>query len=195
MAGKGLWAEHLADTRRRILAALNQLLAEEHPAAISVPAVARRSGISIATIYRHFPTKEALLDAAATSVDEATRTWLGDEAIVPGQNLGEFLSRMWSELAQHVPALRASQLSTMGRDLRARRSQRRLDDAVRGLSQSGVDLDSARGQRLLRLVLVLTSSSTFLEQVDRLDMPVDEAAADVVWAIETLVDTVAAGSR
>src|SRR5690242_17527309 len=113
-APSGLRAAHVAETRRRILDAVNSLLAEEHPAALSVPAVAKRAGTSTATIYRHFPTKEALLDASAASVDRQTRSWLGDQAIVPGRNLGEFMAHMWAELSENLPALRAAQLSTVG---------------------------------------------------------------------------------
>jgi AcrR family transcriptional regulator len=181
-----LRAAHAAETRRRILEAVNQLLAEEHPAAISIPLVARRSNISPATIYRYFANKEALLDAAAASVDSSTRTWLSDDAVVPGQNLGEFLTRMWSELAENLPTLRASQVTPLGRELRSRRSERRHQDAVRGLTEAGVNTDTESGRRLVRIVLVLTSSTVFLEQVDRLGLSPPEGASDVVWAIEAL---------
>ena len=184
-----------AETRRRIVRAVNDLLADEHPAAISVPAVVKRSGISRATIYRHFPTKEALLDAAATSIDEETRSWLGDDAPVPGQNLGEFIHRSWAELAENLPALRASQLPGLGRDLRLRRSARRHDDAVRAMQAAGVDVDTEEGQRAVRIALVLASSSTLLEQLDRLGQPVDEAADDVVWAIEMIARAVSTDQR
>lgn len=191
-----LRAAHAAETRRRILEAVNQLLAEEHPAAISIPLVARRSNISPATIYRYFANKEALLDAAAASVDSSTRTWLSDDAVVPGQNLGEFLTRMWSELAENLPTLRASQVTPLGRDLRSRRSERRHQDAIRGLAEAGVDVDTDAGRRLVRIVLVLTSSTIFLEQIDRLGLSPTEGALDVVWAIEALTAaTVPEGPR
>ncbi|HEV7719882.1 MAG TPA: helix-turn-helix domain-containing protein [Iamia sp.] len=191
----GLRAAHVADTRRRIVDAVNGLLAEEHPANLSVPAVARRAGTSTATIYRHFASKEALLDASASSVDRQTRSWLGDEAIVPGRNLGDFMRRMWAELAENLPALRSAQLSTGGRDLRLRRSDRRRQDAARGLTEAGVDIESEEGQRLLRVALVLTSSATLLEQVDRLGLGPEDAADDVTWAIETLTRATAAPER
>lgn len=185
----------MAETRRRILDAVNSLLAEEHPASLSVPAVARRAGVSTATIYRHFPSKEALLDASAAAVDRQTRSWLGDEAIVPGQNLGDFMRRMWVELAGNLPALRAAQLSMVGRDLRLRRSDRRRRDAARGLTAAGVDIDSEDGERLLRISLVLTSSTTLLEQVDRLRLGPEDAADDVTWAIETLTNATRSDRR
>lgn len=186
---------HQAETRRRIVRAVNELLADEHPSSISVPAVVKRSGISRATIYRHFPTKEALLDASARSIDEDTRQWLGDETPVPGRNLGEFIHRSWTELAENLPALRASHLPGLGRDLRQRRSARRHRDAEGAMREAGVDVDTPEGQRAIRITLVLASSSTLLEQLDRLGQPVDEAADDVVWAIETIARAVAESQR
>lgn len=186
---------HQAETRRRIVQAVNDLLADEHPSSISVPAVVRRSGISRATIYRHFPTKEALLDASARSIDMETRAWLGDDAPVPEQNLGEFIRRSWVELAKNLPAVRASHLPGVGRDLRQRRSARRHEDAVRAMLSAGVDVDSDEGRRAVRITLVLASSSTLLEQIDRLGQDVDEAAADVVWAIETIARAIRDAQR
>lgn len=186
----GIRGEHVELTRTKILEAVNQLLTNQHPAALSIPAVAREAGISTATIYRHFGTKEALLDASAAAVDHQTRAWLGDEAIVPGTNLGRFMAHMWTELARDLPALRASHFSPVGRDLRNRRSARRHGDAERGLTEAGVDLDTNLGQQLLRMALVLTSSTIVLEQMDRLGMSASPAAADVTWAIETLTASV-----
>ena len=190
-----LRADHVELTRTRVLEAVNRLLTTQHPAALSVPAVAREAHISTATIYRHFGTKEGLLDAAAAAVDHQTRTWQGGEAIVPGTTLGQFMHHMWIELARDLPALRASHFSPVGRDLRQRRSERRQNDAERGLTEAGVDLDTPLGQQLLRLSLVLTSSTILLEQMDRLGMQPGPAAADVTWAIETLTESVVRAQR
>ncbi|MBP2329433.1 AcrR family transcriptional regulator [Kibdelosporangium banguiense] len=45
--------------RERLLSAALQLLAESNRQ-LAMEAVARRAGVSIATLYRHFPTREAL---------------------------------------------------------------------------------------------------------------------------------------
>ena len=48
--------------RERILAAAESVFGE-HGAAGSTEEVARRAGVGIATVFRHFPTKSALLEA------------------------------------------------------------------------------------------------------------------------------------
>jgi AcrR family transcriptional regulator len=174
------------DTKRRILAAVNELLVEGHPATLSFPAVARRAEVSVPTVYRYFPNKEALLDAAAESIDARTREWLGQDAPVPGEMLYQFIHRSWHELAANLPAVRASHLTSLGRDLRSRRNEGRRRNAVGTAIGGGVDPTTEDGERLVRAILTIASSSTLLEQVDRLGLTVDQAVDDVVWIIEAI---------
>lgn len=61
------------ETADRIVAALCELLVDERPALISIPAVARRAKVSVRTVYSHFPTKEALFAAIPAHVDRRAR--------------------------------------------------------------------------------------------------------------------------
>jgi AcrR family transcriptional regulator len=56
-------AEQEANTRERIAAAAVRLHQTVGPSRASVSAVAREAGVQRATVYRHFPTEEALFDA------------------------------------------------------------------------------------------------------------------------------------
>jgi len=55
---------HTAVRRRQIADALLALMADEGVARISTAAVARRLGLVTSALYRHFPSKDAMLDAA-----------------------------------------------------------------------------------------------------------------------------------
>src|SRR5918996_3715435 len=57
-------------TRELILGALVKLLEDEDPGDISVPEVAQAAGVSLRTVYRHFPTREELFAAAAEWINE-----------------------------------------------------------------------------------------------------------------------------
>jgi AcrR family transcriptional regulator len=65
-----------ADARRnyeRLVAAARELFAEQGASA-SLEAVAERAGVGIGTLYRHFPTRQALLEAVyADEVDAIAR--------------------------------------------------------------------------------------------------------------------------
>ena len=50
-----------ADTRVGILATTHRLLATAPVSALTIPLVAREAGVSIPTVYRHFPTLDDLL--------------------------------------------------------------------------------------------------------------------------------------
>jgi AcrR family transcriptional regulator len=57
-------AESTAETRQRILDAVNQLSYEQLSVQIALTDVAERAGVSVQTVLRHFGTKDALFEAA-----------------------------------------------------------------------------------------------------------------------------------
>lgn len=173
-------------TRRRIIGAVAELVAEAHPAAISVPAVAARAGVGVATVYRYFPTKEALLDASAMvlgddaelrSLDEYPRTWEGLRAALPAQ---------FAAIARQIDLARNQLASPLGRQLRQVRwvAKKAVVDA--GLTEIGVDPRSPEGERLAAVADVLTSSTAVLELHDKAGIPIEDASNYVLWAVDVL---------
>src|SRR5689334_6946244 len=69
MSAVSLREQHAELTRERILGAVAELL--ESGPDLTVPDVAATSGVSLRTIYRYYPTREQLLEAAGR--------WIGDE--------------------------------------------------------------------------------------------------------------------
>src|SRR5215218_6480736 len=61
-------AAQAGQTRAAILDALVRVMARG-VAELSVPAVAQEAGVSLRTVYRHFPTKRELLNALAWHLD------------------------------------------------------------------------------------------------------------------------------
>src|SRR6188768_4100569 len=57
-------------TRREILQAAVEVIAEDGPETLSVTEVARRAGVNRGTAYQHFPTREDLAHATAQWVSE-----------------------------------------------------------------------------------------------------------------------------
>jgi AcrR family transcriptional regulator len=182
MSATGVRQDHRAVTRRRIVDAVSALIAEEHPATISVPAVARRAGVGVATVYRYFPTKELLLDAAAT------------EVVTPGaarlprsfDELEAGMAAAWSELEHQLPLVRNQFASPVGRELHRRRWERKHAAMADVLRREQLDPDSAAGRRLLGVADVLTSSTALLELRDKAGVPVEDAAAWCAWAVRVL---------
>lgn len=59
-------AEQAEQTRTRLLHAARDMMAEQQRQPLSMSAVAARAGVSEPTAYRHFPSRDALLEALAT---------------------------------------------------------------------------------------------------------------------------------
>lgn len=108
--------------RARILAAAEEIFATE---GVSVPidTVAERAGLGVGTLYRHFPTKEALFEAIVVSrleqLLDSARTQ--SEAVDPGEALFFFLR----EFAGHASAKRDlfEALGSAGIDIKSRCSE------------------------------------------------------------------------
>ena len=177
---------HKRATRARIVQAVADLVAEAHPAAISVPAVARRAGVGVATVYRYFPTKEALLDASAMVLgDDATLTSLEAYPSTFEEAAG-LLPDQFAAIARQIPLARNQLASPLGRELRQVRWQAKQAALARALAGSGIDPASAQGERLAAVVDVLTSSTAVLELHDKAGIPIDVAADHVLWALGVL---------
>ena len=182
----GLRDEHKALTRSRVLGAVLDLLAEGSLDELSVPAVAERSGVSLATIYRYFPTRAKLLSAAAAEPSRQALTRF--EGRRSGEDdLAAFQRAMWVDFAGRMSLLRHQLASEAGRSMRSERvetSSAMLDPYLRS---RGVDPDTAEGRRLTSLIMLVTGSVALLELHDRQGIQLDDALCISRWAVDALV--------
>src|SRR5829696_10022360 len=102
-----LRAEQLEQTRLRILEAMADVLADEEVAEVTVPLVAMSARVSVRTVYRHFPTKEALFDAFSEWAEEHLRLTLVSypETLEGVRDMAPALYRMYDEQEPLIRAL------------------------------------------------------------------------------------------
>lgn len=179
-------AGHKRVTRDRIVRAVADLVAECHPAAISVPAVAAKAGVGVATVYRYFPTKEALLDASMLVMGSDASITSLDELPTSFDALAQTLPGSFADVAAHLPLARNQLASPLGRDLRRRRWEVKKVVLDAALADGGIDPTSSAGRRLAAITDALTSSTAVVELHDKQGLPIDEAAAYVLWALAVL---------
>lgn len=182
-----LRAQQRHATRARIVRAVATLVADAHPASVSVPAVARQAGVSVATVYRYFPTKEALLDASAMVLGDDAK--LSSLAAYPTtfEEAMALLPDQFAALARQLPLVRNQLASPLGRELREVRWLAKQAATRKGLLASGIDPDSPEGARLAAVADVLTSSTAVLELHDKAGLPIEDATQHVIWALQVLV--------
>ena len=94
-------------TRELIFKALAEVVLEEGVHAFSVRRVAEKAGLSHRTVYRHFPTRQALLDAlGAWSAEENARLGIEDPSTVGA--LPDHVRRLFKYFDTFEPLVRAS---------------------------------------------------------------------------------------
>ena len=161
-------------------------------ATVSIPAVAREAGVSVPTVYRHFASKQDLLDAL---YPHAVRR-LGLGAPTPVSSLDELRAgvRHYAEqLDAFDEVMRAALASPASAEARAQSISRRaeyfrpLADAIEP------PLGPADRDRLVRLVTVLTASASLRMWHDHLGLSVEETAEEVAWVVRAAID--AMGTR
>jgi AcrR family transcriptional regulator len=144
--------------RQRILEAAAAVFATQ---GVSVPidVVAERAGVGVGTLYRHFPTKEALFEAiVATKVDD-----LADAAVAasaardPDRALFDFIHLLASEAVSKQDLFDA--LGSAGVDVKSRcqASVERLEAGIERLLERAVAVGAVRsdvdGNDVLGLVM------------------------------------------
>jgi AcrR family transcriptional regulator len=180
-----LRAEQTEATRARILDATVRVMADGI-AYVSIPAVAREAGVSVPTIYRHFPTKRDLLAAVYPHV--VRRAGL-NEVVIP-RSMDELRGglRAYFERTDSLGDLaRVAMASPASDDVRRLNIPRRLA-AFREVADSIEPKPSKEDRnRIARLVVILTASSALRLWRDQLGSSVDEAADDVDWALRAVI--------
>jgi len=172
-------------TREQILEATVRVMARGI-AELSIPTVAREAGVSVPTVYRYFASKSALIDAIWPFFGSK----IGIDAVPSRVSVGELeatLRTLFRGLEDLGDLERAALLSPVGEQ--ARRAQmparRRAMRAV--ANELAPDLPPATRARLGRLLLLLTTTSSFRTMHEHLGLSTDDAAADVAWLIRAAV--------
>lgn len=164
-------------TREAIVRAFLELSNDENTIGISVPAVAQQAGVSTRTVYRYFATKDELHTAAANYYNDKVSDRYG--ADVDATNFSEYLTALWSDFAEVLPAILAEHATPAGRNLRATRLPRSRATVRRALP--GADDET------VDLIIAVTSSSMFLELVERMGHSPERAVAMVRRVVQLLV--------
>jgi AcrR family transcriptional regulator len=176
--------EQARATRERIIEALARVLSHG-VAELSVPAVAREAGVSVATVYRHFPSKQALLEGLGEQVRER---WLG-EVPTPRNpaELAALFSRVYPRIDARSEVVRAAVASPVGRRGRKASMKGRLAHVEAALAPLEGRVAAEDYVRLRSVAALLTASETVHFLRELVGLSVSEAADTASWTLLTLV--------
>jgi len=170
-----------ADAQRncqKLLAAAAAAFAEHGADDVSLEEIARRAGVGIGTLYRHFPTRQALLEAVYRDQVEALRA-RADELIAskpPAEALAIWL-RDLVDFGRTKRMLTSSLLTTLDRDSELISScsgmmREAAADVLTHAQQAGAVRPDANPADLMRLVHAISMTADWAggdhEQADRM---------------------------
>jgi AcrR family transcriptional regulator len=166
-----------ADAHRnqeRLLTAAKAAFAENGSDA-SIPDIARRAGVEVGTLYRHFPTRKALLEAALQEYFEVRRTEVEEvpESPAPAEALAAWLKELLvqANAFRGMAAPLAMALQEQGSDPSAL-STAVLDGGARLLAraqESGAVRPDANFPDLVKLVGGIAWASGRAKEPDRVN--------------------------
>jgi AcrR family transcriptional regulator len=184
MTSVSLREQHAMATRERILGAVADLLERGDAEAVTVPEVAEVSGVSLRTIYRYYPTREELLEAAGR--------WIGDELLRhPYPRDLDEVAELYQEGArdfdQRPGLVRALALSQLGRHVRGYRRRERLGAIRRALRSELTELGEADLKRAEAVLAYLHNMLAYTTLREESGLAGEEVGEAIGWAIRTLV--------
>jgi AcrR family transcriptional regulator len=182
-----LRAEQLAVTRRMLLEALLAEIAEKDIADLQIADIAARAGIAVRTVYRHFPTKDALLDAFwEWWINE--RFGVPDDQPVPLETFPDHLRRIYEAFDRTEPVMRAFIYSRAGRELRDRTRHRRVKMINETLREAVAAVPPDDRSRVLAVFQTLFSVTTWDTLRHFRGLSGEEAGDAVAWVARVLLE-------
>jgi AcrR family transcriptional regulator len=180
-----LRAEQMERTHERILEVAAEQLLEEGLEELSLPRAAQRARVSVPTVYRHFPTKEALMQELTDWLDRKLRLSEVPESI---DEFTEYLPRFFVHMDENEAHVRARLLSRVHRRIHHDTRRRRDKLVEKAMEDVTARLDPLDARRACAVVRVLMHSGAWEMMRDNWNLTGEQAGEAVAWAIRILVD-------
>jgi AcrR family transcriptional regulator len=171
-------------TRAKLIEAGVDLVADAGGDELTVRRVAARAGVSVPTAYRHFPDRDALLEAMAVWIDARIS---GPHVPETADGLPAWMRHIYEGFDANDRFMRAQLSTPAGRALRARNQKARNPKLAEMVKRSFPAATAATLRRLTALIQLLGNVPAWVSLHDNWGMDGTEAGRVTEWAIETLL--------
>ena len=173
------------DTHNRILDTALKLMTIQPLENVTHEAVAQEGQVALRTVYRHFPSRDELLGAIRTVVEQ--RMGLNAYPETEGELLAN-VHRVSRQLDEN-PALVRIVFSPAGRQARSEDNDRRREAVAKAPEQATRHLSSSARERVVGVFQVLCSAEAWQILDQRAHLAGESAAQALDWALRTLLST------
>lgn len=171
--------------RERILSAVAELIEQADPGELTMPAVAEASGVSLRTVYRYYPTREELLEAAGR--------WIGDELYKHPyprdlDEVADLYQQGCHDFDERPGLARALAVSQLGQRARGYRRRERVEAIHRALRDELPGLNEEELRQAEAVLAYLHNILAYTSLREEHGLSGEEIGQAVGWAIRTLTE-------
>lgn len=184
MSEASLRERKAAVIRDAILDALAERLDHDDPDDIAMPQVAAEAGVSLRTLYRYFPTRDAMFDAVGDHV--VARLGLPRQ-IEGADDIAPVFLESARRGAQSPQLVRAMLWTRLGRRARSSHRRRRVESITAALGEVSSHLTPAEARRRAGAIVYLASLPAWITVSEECGLSAEDARLGIAWAIRTLI--------
>jgi AcrR family transcriptional regulator len=180
-------------TRQIVMEAAKRVLDTYSIDEFSIQKIAEEAGMSHRTVYRYFPTRQALLDSFTDWIEDSVAP-IPAEALQPPDTREEMLGTVrfaFERFDKFAPYFRASLvLATRGDSIQPQR-QRQRDEAIRqSLTKVLEPLDDEQAAKAYAIIRLIIGAQTWQVLHDRFELADGKAGDAAVWAVRVLLEAI-----
>ena len=184
-----LRAEQKEATRQRILDAAGKLMEDRGLEEFSFASIAKEAGVKERTVYRHFPTKTALIESLCEWFQK--RIHYGDFAHTEAELLAK-PQQIFPGFEENERLARALWASPQGRAFRLSNVEERKDGIKAAIADAVRGLPPRQARWIAAAIHALLSSATWQSMKDYWSLSGDEAGKASSMAMELMLNAVRA---
>lgn len=178
-------------TRQRIVDALIEQASQTGRSDFSIAEVAARAGVAERTVYRYFPTREALLDAVGGAIEAGAR------AVEPEgpEDVAASVRALYAWFEENEALVEASHVTGVGSEVRARGRRVRGERARKMIDAWASALTDAERRRAFAVFRTMFGSFTWRTMRRELGMSAEETIDAVEWVVGLVMADLARRER
>ncbi|SFH09160.1 transcriptional regulator, TetR family [Desulfotomaculum arcticum] len=173
-------------TRRLIMEAVASFVTEGSIHTFSVQDVADRAGISYASVYRHFPTREALLEEMYEWASELAGSLMPAAPSVI-EEIPAWIDKSIPVFEQHATIIQAVISVLAALNINPESKQRRDELIDKIVDESTPHLSQKVTRRTAAVIRYLAGSQGWVTLRRQFGLDAEDTAAALTWALEVLI--------
>lgn len=174
------------ETAAAIVDAVLELMADAGIDALTMEAVAERSGVSLRTVYRYFPDRGTLLTAALARHNESVPF----EPPTSAEDIAPAYGKVFPHLDEVAAIVQAVLAARIAGTVRWEARSQRIREIEEALAPICDRLPDDEREQAIAVIVYLANALAWLSLRDESGLNATSAGTAVSWAIDTLVSDI-----